>query len=165
MTVRILSAFVCCVVLVGTYRSLAATPQASAASAPIADKTELSIVVKKLSSPTAALHWRLYVSAAALPGFSSGGESYRSGVAEQFGDPARIVVGDVPKGTYFAIVGQDLDGDTEIAAFSEPRGYSGYDGCLLPDWDKGAQRVSGKRASIEVLLRCNPLSTATTAER
>lgn len=106
----------------------------------------------------ARLHWGLYNSQGALPHVFSRGRPYRKGVVERFGDPAVIEVGEVPEGSYFAIIGQDIDGDKNIGKFSEPRGYSGYPGYLTPNWEKGAQMVGAGKAVIRVVLGCNASS-------
>jgi uncharacterized protein (DUF2141 family) len=132
---------------------LSAQPVLTAGSAE--RTTRLSLIVKDAPSANAPLRWALYVSKETLPGLLSRGQPFRKGVLEHFGRSARIDVGEVPAGTYFAIVAQDIDGDQKIASLREPRGYSGYDGCLIPDWDRGAREVSGPAAYIAVLLRCN----------
>ena len=117
--------------------------------------TKLSILVKHAPSASAPLKWAVYRSRQTLPHVLSRGEPYRKGVIHRAGTAPRIEVGAVPAGRYFVIVAQDLDGDDEIATFGEPRGYSGYDGCLIPDWGRGALPVAGPTTAVSVKLRCN----------
>ncbi len=115
----------------------------------------LSIVARSVPPLRAPLHWALYASAEALPGPFSPGEPFREGVVESTGDPTRIEVGAVPAGDYFAIIALDTNRDGDIGRFSEPRGYSGYDGCLVPRWRAGVRAVSERSRSIPVALHCN----------
>ncbi|UCH81157.1 MAG: hypothetical protein JSW20_00720 [Nitrospiraceae bacterium] len=147
-------ALICSAIIGLTHVSISSRAEANNAIT-AGNTTRLSIVVKGIPSQAALLHWVLYASKDALPGLFSRGQPYRKGSMESFGDTAVIEVGEVPGGTYFAIVGQDIDGSKDIAKFSEPRGYSGYNGCWLPSWEKGARYVKGEQSLIEVVLGCN----------
>lgn len=165
MNIRRSEALVCAVAIIAANFLVPAQGRAQTGAGSVPATTRLSIVVQGMTSPAAPLHWGLYSSQGALPHVFSRGRPYRKGVVERFGDPAVIEVGEVPEGSYFAIVGQDIDGDKNIGKFSEPRGYSGYAGCLMPNWKKGAQIVSAEKAVIRVALGCNASSREDTDSR
>ena len=118
-------------------------------------ETLLTIVARDVPSPSARLIWVIYAADAQLPGLFSRGQPYRTGMAVSTGQSTLIDAGRLPAGHYLFIVGQDIDGDQDIDALVEPRGYSGYDGCLVPNWLKGARKAQGAQMSIEVFLHCN----------
>lgn len=165
MNIRRSESLVCAIAIVAANFLFPAEGRAQTDAGSVPATTRLSIVVQGMTSPAAPLHWGLYSSQGALPHLFSRGQAYRKGVAERFGNPAVIEVGEVAEGIYFAIVGQDIDGNKDIGAFSEPRGYSGYAGCLTPKWKKGAQIVSAGSAVIHVVLGCNASSREDTDSR
>ena len=139
-----------CIAVIGFCNcSAASRAQATASRDDAQAETLLTIVVRDVPSPSARLIWVIYAADAQLPGLFSRGQPYRIGIAVSTGQSTLIDVGRLPAGHYLFIVGQDIDGDQDIDALVEPRGYSGYDGCLVPNWLKGAQM------SIEVFLHCN----------